>query len=151
MVIQKFGRSTRCNTAYLKRLSTNIPIFVGLYNRYFWNIRLKICSLCNFNTPFSVPCITSFFQNALSFVFSQLLAYTRKPETDSVARSVRQPRDLWSAICFKIMTRYTCGFFPRILAIIPATRYTCVFLSHAYTCVLFPSIWPFSYKQACGI
>ena len=35
---------------------------------------------------------------------------------------------LWSAICFKIMTRYTCGFFPRILAIIPATRYTCVFL-----------------------
>ena len=36
---------------------------------------------------------------------------------------------LWSAICFKIMTRYTCGFFPRILAIIPATRYTCVFLS----------------------
>ena len=36
---------------------------------------------------------------------------------------------LWSAICFKIMTRYTCGFFPRILAIIPATRSTCVFLS----------------------
>ena len=36
---------------------------------------------------------------------------------------------LWSAICFKIMTRYTCGFFPRILAIIHATRYTCVFLS----------------------
>ena len=30
---------------------------------------------------------------------------------------------------FQIMTRYTCGFFPRILAIIPATRYTCVFLS----------------------
>ena len=28
-----------------------------------------------------------------------------------------------------VMTRYTCGFFPRILAIIPATRYTCVFLS----------------------
>ena len=27
------------------------------------------------------------------------------------------------------MTRYTCGFFPRILAIISATRYTCVFLS----------------------
>ena len=37
--------------------------------------------------------------------------------------------DIWSAICFKIMTRYTCGFLPRILAIIPATRYTCVFLS----------------------
>ena len=37
---------------------------------------------------------------------------------------------VWSAICFKMMTRYTCGFFPRILAIIPATRYTCVFLSH---------------------
>ena len=36
---------------------------------------------------------------------------------------------LWLAICFKIMTRYTCGFFPRILAIIPATRYTCVSLS----------------------
>ena len=38
---------------------------------------------------------------------------------------------VWSAICFKIMTRYTCGFFPRILAIIPATRYTCVFC-HVY-------------------
>ena len=38
-------------------------------------------------------------------------------------------RLLWSAICFKIMARYTCGFFPRILAIIPATRYLCVFLS----------------------
>ena len=39
---------------------------------------------------------------------------------------------LWSAICFKIMTRYTCGFFPRILTIIPATRYTCVFLSRIF-------------------
>ena len=29
------------------------------------------------------------------------------------------------------MTQYTCGFFPRILAIIPATRYTCVFC-HVY-------------------
>ena len=38
---------------------------------------------------------------------------------------------VWSAICFKIITRYTCGFFPRILAIIPATRYTCVFC-HVY-------------------
>ena len=38
-------------------------------------------------------------------------------------------KQLWSAICFKIITRYTCGFFPRILAIIPATQYTCVFLS----------------------
>ena len=37
------------------------------------------------------------------------------------------------------MTGHTCVFFPRILAIIPATR---------YTCVLFPSIWPFSYKRA---
>ena len=35
---------------------------------------------------------------------------------------------LWSAICFTIMTRYTCVFFPRILAIISTTRYTCVFL-----------------------
>ena len=31
------------------------------------------------------------------------------------------------------MTRYMCGFFPRILAIIPATRYTCVFLSRILT------------------
>ena len=42
---------------------------------------------------------------------------------------------LWSAICFKIITRCICGFFPHILAIIPATRYTCVFFA-AYTCVL---------------
>ena len=39
----------------------------------------------------------------------------------------RRASCIWSAICFKIMTRYTYGFFPRILATIPATRYTCVF------------------------
>ena len=51
---------------------------------------------------------------------------------------------LWSAICFKIMTRYTCGFFPRILAIIPATRYTCVFLPRILA--FFPALWGF-YSQ----
>ena len=40
-------------------------------------------------------------------------------------------KKLWSAICFKIMTRYTCGFFARILAVIPATRCTWVFC-HVY-------------------
>ena len=72
---------------------------------------------------------------------------------------------VWSAICFKIMTRYTCGFFPRILAIIPATRYTCVFC-HVYlrfipkymTIFLQTRIYMrtkkpiyLRYKQACGI
>ena len=47
--------------------------------------------------------------------------------------------NLWSAICFKIMTRYTRGFFPRIVAIIPATRYTCVFLSRILA--FFPALW----------
>ena len=51
---------------------------------------------------------------------------------------------LWSAICFKIMTRYTCGFFPRILAIIPAKRDTCVFLSRILA--FFPALWGF-YSQ----
>ena len=51
---------------------------------------------------------------------------------------------LWSAICFKIMTRYTCGFYPRILAIIPATRYTCVFLPRILA--FFPALWGF-YSQ----
>ena len=51
---------------------------------------------------------------------------------------------LWSAICFKIMTRYMCGFFPRILAIIPATRYTCVFLPRILA--FFPALWGF-YSQ----
>ena len=45
------------------------------------------------------------------------------------------------------MTRYTCGFFP---------TYTCNHFCYTiyvrffvtYTCVLFPSIWPFSYKRA---
>ena len=45
-------------------------------------------------------------------------------------------KNLWSAICFKIMTRYTCGFLPRILAFFPALW------------VLFPSICSFSYKRA---
>ena len=51
---------------------------------------------------------------------------------------------LWSAICFKIMTRYMCGFFPRILAIIPAIRYTCVFLPRILA--FFPALWGF-YSQ----
>ena len=42
------------------------------------------------------------------------------------------------------MTRYTCGFFPRILAIIPATRYTCVFLPRILA--FFPALWGF-YSQ----
>ena len=63
------------------------------------------------------------------------------------------------------MTRYTCGFFPRILAIIPATRYTCVFLSRilafysqVYDIFLQTRIYMrtkkpiyMRYKQACGI
>ena len=62
------------------------------------------------------------------------------------------------------MTRYTCGFFPRILAIIRATRYTCVFLSrilafyiqlydhfltNAHICAHKKPIY-MRYKQACG-
>ena len=39
------------------------------------------------------------------------------------------------------MTRYTCGFFPRILAIIPTTRYTCVFLPRILA--FFPALWGF--------
>ena len=72
---------------------------------------------------------------------------------------------IWSAICLKIMTRFTCGFFSRILAIIPATRYTCVFC-HVYlrfipkymTIFLQTRIYMrtkkpiyMRYKQACGI
>ena len=51
---------------------------------------------------------------------------------------------LQSAICFKIMTRYRGGFFPRIRAIIPATRYTCVVLPRIL--VSFPALWGF-YSQ----
>ena len=61
----------------------------------------------------------------LLFVATPLMTPSRAIKEKLDHRS----RELWSAICFKIMTRYTCGFFPRILAIIPATRYTCVFLS----------------------
>ena len=44
---------------------------------------------------------------------------------------------VWSAICFKIMTRYTCVFLPRILAFFPAfgSFYSQVygqFLTNAY-------------------
>ena len=51
---------------------------------------------------------------------------------------------VWSAICFKIITRYTYVFFPRILAIIPATRYTCVLLPRILA--FFPALWGF-YSQ----
>ena len=77
----------------------------------------------------------------------------------------RHTTTIWSAICFKIVTRYTCGFFPRILAIMPATRYTCVFLSRIlafYSQVydhfltnahIYAHKKPIymRYKQACGI
>ena len=70
---------------------------------------------------------------------------------------------IWSAICFKIMTRYTCGFFP---------TYTCnhscytiyVRFFATYTCVLSCFVGTnahiymrskkplyMRYKQACGI
>ena len=77
----------------------------------------------------------------------------------------RHTTTIWSAICFKIVTRYRCGFFPRILAIMPATRYTCVFC-HVYlrfipkymTIFLQTRIYMrtkkpiyMRYKQACGI
>ena len=43
--------------------------------------------------------------------------------------------NVWSAICSKIMTRYTCGFLPRIFAIFSAlwvfSRSMCPFSSHA--------------------
>lgn len=42
--------------------------------------------------------------------------------------------DLWPAICFKIMTRYTCGVLPRIFAIFCPVGYfssICPFSSHA--------------------
>ena len=47
-------------------------------------------------------------------------------------------RRLWSVICFKIMTRYTCGFSQ-------------VYLRSFLLCGVFIpkySIWPFSYKRA---
>ena len=42
--------------------------------------------------------------------------------------------DLWPAICFKIMTRYTCDVLPRIFAIFCPVGYfpsMCSFSSHA--------------------
>ena len=62
---------------------------------------------------------------------------------------------IWSAICFKIMTRYTCGFFPTytcnhscytIYVRFFATIYTCVL--SCFVGLLFLSIWPFPYKRA---
>ena len=63
----------------------------------------------------------------------------------AVARSIkfisRSTSVLWSAICLKIMIRHTCGFLPRILAIIPATRHTYVFLPRILA--FFPALWVF--------
>ena len=70
--------------------------------------------------------------------------------------------NLWSAICFKIMTRYTRGFFPTyscnhscyMIYVRFFVTYTCVFLlcgyKRAYTCAQKKSIY-MRYKQACGI
>ena len=106
--------------------------------------------------------------------FSSLRTTLTEDDIASCSRAFRKPQkgvtkqsNVWSATCFKIVTRYTCGF---------SHVYFQSFLLHdiraffaTYTCVLscfvgflFPSIWPFShkrtkkpiymrYKQACGI
>ena len=101
------------------------------------------------------------------FMFSAAKANQRaKPRLVSLAKNrINSRQFVWSAICFKVMTRYTCGFFPRILAIIPATRYTCVFC-HVYLRFIPKYMTIFlqtrtymrtkepiytRYKQACGI
>ena len=108
------------------------------------------------------PANVKYEKNRLKQVF---LWHLEIPTKWEVYKSFSRSK-LWSAICFKIMTRYTCVFFPRILAIIPATRCTCVFLSrilafysqvydhfltnaHIYA----PKKKPIymRYKQACGI
>ena len=71
------------------------------------------------------PANVKYEKNRLKQVF---LWHLEIPTKWKVYKSFSRSK-LWSAICFKIMTRYTCVFFPRILAIIPATRYKCVFLS----------------------
>ena len=60
--------------------------------------------------------------------------------------SFEKVQELWSAICFKIMTRYACGFFPSILASFLLYDIRAFFVTD--NCVSFPSIWPFSYKRA---
>ena len=40
--------------------------------------------------------------------------------------------ELWSAICFKIMTWYTCRFFPCILALSLLLHDICAFFCHVY-------------------
>ena len=44
----------------------------------------------------------------------------------------------------KIMRRYTCGFFPRILATIPATRYTIYVRFLPRILVFFPALLGFN-------
>ena len=101
---------------------------------FIWRINISfMCSLSKMapETYGGTPACALF----LIMLFSPLPVYKKyRLQTNKLSG-----KQLWSAICFKIMTPYTCGFFPRILAIIPATQ---------YTCVLFPSIWPFSYKCA---
>ena len=42
-------------------------------------------------------------------------------------RQAKRGTPIWSAICFKIMTRYSCGFLPRIRAIFPASCFVFFF------------------------
>ena len=72
---------------------------------------------------------------------SEILENIQYGGSSVVKTDSQRSRFIWSAICFKIMTRYMCGFFPRILAIIPATRYTCVFLPRILA--FFPALWGF--------
>ena len=75
---------------------------------------------------------------------SSLVHLGNQAVTRSIKFISRSTSVLWSAICLKIMIRHTCGFFPRILAIIPATRYMCVFLPRILA--FFPVLWGF-YSQ----
>ena len=98
----------------------------------------------------NVRCIISLTVQFESSIMSAIL-FCLFGSTQTLASQLNRSTPLvcmCSAICFKIMTRYTCGFLPRILPIFPALwvffpKYVTIFFSNAHIYALQTStcIW----------
>ena len=117
-----------------------------------WFVILQLKSSGCFRARARTPCgpkqFYCFTPTSVVNMSSDVMSYASQ-SGHAIYRGRAWAYSIWSAICFKIMTRYTCSFFPRILAIIPATRYTCVslprilafFLTNAHIYALQTSMW----------
>ena len=95
-------RDWMAKVVFLKQM---LPTFGGRCNRYFWDIRLKMLRLPNFNMLFQLV-LTKFFKSEL---FSCL------PKVDHVIKSLKEPIEGGQRVTKNL---FACNFFHDPLRII---------------------------------